>query len=231
MASGLERLADDLWTVSQPLRFLGAEIGARMTVVRLPDGRLFLHAPIEPTPELRAEVEALGEVAHAVAPNRMHHLWVDRWHDLGADVQIHVAPGLASKRPDLSGYDELGDVPDPGWSGTLDQVFVRGMPFMNEVDFLHRPSRTLLACDLAFNTTPEQPWWTRASLRLLGVRGELSTSLSERLMSRDREATRASLERLFAWDFDRVVVAHRRVVETGGKEALRRAWAWLLEKD
>jgi hypothetical protein len=39
---------------------------------------------------------------------------------------------------------------------------------------------------------------------------------------------RASLERILAWDFDRVVVTHGDVVEHGGAEALRHAWAPLL---
>jgi hypothetical protein len=44
---------------------------------------------------------------------------------------------------------------------------------------------------------------------------------------RDRAAARRSLETILAWDFDRVVVTHGRALETGGREALRRAFAWL----
>ena len=32
----LIEIAPDLWTATQPLRFLGLEVGSRMTVVRLP---------------------------------------------------------------------------------------------------------------------------------------------------------------------------------------------------
>jgi hypothetical protein len=32
---------------------------------------------------------------------------------------------------------------------------------------------------------------------------------------------------VLAWDFDRVTVTHGEPLETGGKEALRRAYAWL----
>jgi hypothetical protein len=44
---------------------------------------------------------------------------------------------------------------------------------------------------------------------------------------RDRRATREALDRVLAWDFDRVTVTHGEVLESGGHEALRRAWAWL----
>src|SRR5207253_182649 len=45
----------------------------RMAVIRLSGGGLFLWSPIPLTDGLRAEVDALGEVSHIVAPNSLHH--------------------------------------------------------------------------------------------------------------------------------------------------------------
>jgi len=230
MADALQPVAEGLWCATQPLRFLGLELGARMSVVRLPDGRLWLHSPIEPTATLRAELARLGAVRHVVAPNRFHHLFAARWSDAGTAVQLHVAPGLARKRRDLAEARELGEAPDPAWAGVLDQVPVRGMPLVNEVAFLHRPSRTLLSCDLAFHVGPELPASTRLCFRALGAYGRLSTTFLEKLVTRDRAAARASLERILAWDFDRVVVAHGRIQDSGGREAFRHAWGWLLHE-
>ena len=75
----MQELAPDLWVADSPLRFLGLEMGARMTVIRLPDGKLLLHSPIAPTAELVREVEALGPVAYLIAPNKFHHLFVGDW--------------------------------------------------------------------------------------------------------------------------------------------------------
>lgn len=55
----MEQLADNIWIVDQSLRFLGIELGTRMTVIRFGDD-LLLHSPIEPTAELRRELDALG---------------------------------------------------------------------------------------------------------------------------------------------------------------------------
>jgi hypothetical protein len=33
---------------------------------------------------------------------------------------------------------------------------------------------------------------------------------------------------MLAWDFDRIVVCHGQVLPSGGKEALTRAYDWLL---
>jgi len=48
------------------------------------------------------------------------------------------------------------------------------------------------------------------------------------LLIRDRAAARACMERILDWDFDRVIVAHGDVLAHGGREALRRGYAWLL---
>jgi hypothetical protein len=228
MSDALASIDDGLWCATQPLRFLGLEIGARMSVVRLPSGGLFLHSPIEPRPAVRDAVAALGPVEHVVAPNRFHHLFAGMWDEAGPAVQVHAAPGLLEKRTDLGAARVLSDEPDPAWVDVLDQVFFEGFALANEVAFLHRPSRTLLTCDLAFHIGPRQPAATRLAFRALGGYGRLATSILERLATRDRAAARRSLERILAWDFDRVVVSHGEIVETGGREAFRAAWSWLL---
>ncbi len=220
-------LDSDLWVTESPLRFLGLEVGARMTVVRLPDQKLLLHSPIAATPDLVREVQALGSVAYLVAPNRLHHLFIGEWQRACPDASLHVAPGLDSKRPDLTIDGVLGDTPDAGWQRELDQVFVAGFPFANEVVFFHRKTATLIATDLAFNVGASSPPATRLAFRLARAYGRLTPTLVERLLVRDRAAFRQSLERILDWPFERVVVAHGDVCETGGRDELIRGYAWL----
>ncbi len=217
----------DLFVTEQPLRFAGLEVGARMSVVRLAGGELFLYSPVRLDPALRAELDALGQVRFVVAPNRFHHLFAGEVAAAYPDAELYVAPGLDRKRADLDFRAILTDEAPPGWAGQLEQCLVGGFPLVNEVVFFHPPSRTLLVCDLAFHVSPEQPLSTRLFLRLGGVRGFGPTYL-ERLLARDRAAARRSFERILAWDFARVVVAHGGVLESGGREALRASYAWLL---
>ena len=44
----------------------------------------------------------------------------------------------------------------------------------------------------------------------------------------DRAATRASLERVLSWSFDRIVIAHGELVERDAHEVARRAWQPVL---
>lgn len=225
----MQQLDTDLWITDAPLRFFGVEIGARMTIVRLPQGKLLLHSPVSATPDLVREVGTLGSVDYLIAPNRFHHLYVAEWAAACPEARAFLAPGLAEKRPDLASSMQLTDDPDPGWAGSLDQILVEGLPLMNEVVFFHRPSRTLIATDLAFNVGSSFPLATRIAFRMARAYGRLSPTLLERIFAKDRPAFRRSLERILEWPFERVVVSHGEVSETGGREELIRGYAWLLE--
>ena len=221
-------LAADLWVAERPQRFYGLEVGARMTVIRLADGSLLLHSPVALDVRLRAELDALGRVRFVVAPNRVHHLYAGRVAPAYPDARLWVGPGVERKRPDLAYVAVLSDEAPAPWRGQVDQVFFRGRPYENEVAFFHRASRTLILCDLAFNFGPRAAAPTRLLMRLLRSYGRFGPSKLDPLLIRDRRAARQSLERILAWDFDRVVVAHGDVLESGGRAALRQGYSWLL---
>ena len=224
----LRQLAEDLWVAERPQRFYGLEVGTRMTVMRLAGGNLLLHSPVALGRDLRQELDALGRVCFVVAPNRVHHLYAGKVAEAYPEARLWVAPGLARKRPDLVFVDVLGDEAPAEWKDDVDQVFFRGRPYENEVVFLHRASRTLILCDLAFNFGPRSAAPTRLLMKLIRSYGRFGPSTLDPWLIRDRRAARQSLERILAWDFDRVVVAHGDVLERGGREALRQGYAWLL---
>jgi hypothetical protein len=224
----LRRVDTGLWVAEAPLRFVGLEIGARMTVARLPDGRLWLHSPIAASEDLVRAVRAEGAIACIVAPNRLHHLFVSDWRSLAPEARSFIAPGLAAKRPDLARATPLADAPDPEWAEVFDQVLVDGMPYVNEVVFFHRATKTLVVADLAFNFGAESSPLTRFTFRMLGGYGRLGPTALERGLVRDRAAFRRSLERILEWPFGRVIVAHGAVCEAGGRAQLERGYAWAL---
>lgn len=224
----LRQLATDLWVVDRPQRFYGLAVGTRMTVIRLAGGSLLLHSAIALDADLRRELDALGPVRFVVAPNRVHHLYAGDVAKAYPEARLWIGPGLERKRPDLVFVAVLGDEVPAEWRGQVDQVFFAGRPYENEVTFFHRASRTLILCDLAFNFGPSAPLTTRIWMRLMLSYGRFGPSKLDPLLIRDRAAARASLQRILAWDFDRVVVAHGDVLETGGHALLRQGYAWLL---
>jgi hypothetical protein len=218
--------ADGLWTADAPVRLFGLfEIGTRMTVVRLSSGELWVHSPISPS-TVRGELDLLGAVRHIVAPNLYHHLFAGPFRDAYRQAKLWGAPGLAKKRRDLRFDAELGAEPPAEWAADLDQLPIVSM--LGEVVFLHRRSRTVISSDLVARTSGEGSVLTRLYASLGGFRKEHAVPRALRLGYRDRAAARRSIERLLAWDFDRLIIAHGPVIESGGKEVVRRAFGWLL---
>jgi hypothetical protein len=217
-----------LWTARAPLRFYGVPMGCRMTVCRLGDGRLFVHSPIA-LDTVREALDRIGEVAYAIAPNFIHHLFMAPFLDAYPTAQLFVSPKLVSKRGDLDPQGVLGDEPpEDTWGDTIDQLVVRGSRLMDEVVFLHRPSRTLILCDLCQCMHADAPWLWRQVGRLIGIYQRYGPPIDMKVSFRDREALRSFVEPVLDWDFDRIVLSHGNLVERGGKDVFRRAYGFCL---
>ena len=230
----LQQLDTGLW-VGQgqadrgvPKFFRKHDFSTRMTVVRLHDGGLFLHSPVRLVESLKSELEAIGPVRVIVAPNKAHHLFVGDYTKAYPSVRLYGAMGLPDKRKDVVFLGMLGDEARPEWRGDLEQRFVRGVPWLNEVAFFHPATRTLILADLAFNVPQGRVWGVPIIFKLMGAAGRFGPHRFVRWAIKDREAVRASLDVIMRWDFDRVLVAHGDIVETGGKKALREGFSFLL---
>jgi hypothetical protein len=199
-----------------------------MTIVRLPDGGLWLHSPIEITPALGAEIDSLGSVRHVVAPNKLHHLHLASARRAFPAAKLHTPPGLASKRTDLAFDFELGSEAHPDWRGVLDQLVIEGSRMVQEVVFLHRSSRTLVVADLCEHFGPWSPRLVRGLARVAFMYGRPCMPPDWRLTFRDRIATRRSFSRLLAWDFERVILAHGALLEADARRIFEREYAWAL---
>ena len=229
MPRPLQALAKDLWVAERRQNFYGLPVGTRMTVVRLSGGRLLLHSPVELDAVLRTELDALGRVLYVVAPNRVHHLYAGDVAKVYPEARLWIGPGLERKRPDLEYVEILDDEAPEEWRGEVDQAFFRGRPYENEIEFFHRASRTLVICDIAFNIGPSAAPLTRFLMWTIGSYGRFGPSKLDPLLIRDRAAARQSMERILSFDFDRVVLPHGDIVESGGKEQLREGYRWLLK--
>jgi hypothetical protein len=221
----LKPLADGLWSWPSTIRVGPIALPRRAVLARLTDGSLWVHSPNALDEAVRAEVDALGPVAHVVAPNQFHHAWLDAWRAAYPDAVVHGARGLAEKKPEYRFDRVLGAEPDPAWADLFDQRVIGGAAKINEVAFLHRPSRTLLLTDTCFNVGHEAPFLTRLLMRLNGRLGSFGpTRIFKSMVDDLPEVRRHVLELADAWDFDRVHVAHGEPVETDGRARLRAAW-------
>lgn len=221
----MKRINEGLWTHAAPLSLLGAELGTRMTVLDSGQG-LVLYSPTPIDDALAEQIESEGEVRWIVAPSLFHHLFAKAAKARWPEARLLAAPGLDAKVRELGSDGELGPEAPDEWGDGIATHPIGGMPKLNEVALLHRPSRTLVVADFLFNVV-EAGWWTRTFLGLTGGYGGPRQSRVLRSSVKDREATKRSRDVLLDWDFDTVTMCHGSVIETGGKDALASASAWL----
>jgi hypothetical protein len=221
----MREIGDGLWVHEAPLRFMGAPAGRTMNVVELGDGGLFVHSPAELDDGLRAALDAVGELRFVVAPSPLHgHMWMEQYAAAYPGVELIAGPRLRRRRKDLDFAGDLGETPDPRWVHVLDQAPFGGNPLLPEIEFLHRPSRTLILGDVGIHFGDHSSRPIRTFARVGRMYGRLRPTPMFRATTLRRRAARRDMERILAWDFDRVIPGHGAVVESGGKEALRREW-------
>ena len=197
--------------------------------IRLGNGKLVLHSPCAFDDALAAEVSALGPVAAIVAPSNVHWLHVRSCQQAFPGVPTYVCPGVEQRAKDLAFDAVLDDT--PRWPGELSQIAVQGTRVMREVVFLHHASRTLILVDLVENFTPATPGTNvilRALFRTLRMWKHPSPAPEYRFGGGDRARLRADLERILAWEFDRVILAHGDLITQHARDIVTRAWQKLL---
>ena len=235
-AGPLREVAPDLWVAEAPLRWYGVEVGRRMAAIRLAGGDLLVHSPAPLTDQLRTALAQLGEVRFVVPANIFHgHLYMEQYSQAYPGAKLFAVPGLERRRKDLRFAGTLSSGPEPEWSEDLDQAAFDGARVgrrpLSEVEFLHRQTRTLITGDCCFNIGPDWPLVMRLAAWGPRMRPRVGPDVTFRLAIRDRQAARRSIQRILAWDFDRILPGHGEIVESGGKAALEQGFGWLLARN
>lgn len=231
----LELLAPEIWFADGGIvSFKGFDYPTRMAVVRLADGGLWLWSPTEKTEGLEEQVRALGPVRHIVSPNKLHYLFLCQWHAAFPDAKLWATESTMKSCPDLQFAGALADEAPAAWEGQIDQLYFTNSMFMDELIFYHRASRTAIIADLSQTFTEtflkaHWPWWMRPIARLSKMMdGWGYPPIDYRLSFRRRSSARAKIRALIDEHPEHVIVAHGRIVRSGGEAFLRRAFSWLL---
>lgn len=233
----LKPVAENVWIIDGPeirfrYGFLRLPFPTRTTVIRLPDGGLWIHSPTPLDEPLAAQLLLLGPVAHLIAPNTIHYWWVRDWKIRFPHAQVWAVPRLApAARKRMPEYREIESAPPATWRDAIDQVTIDGSRIM-EAEFFHRPSRTLLITDLIENFEDGRfnsifyKWLSHIG----GVIDPDGTTPRDLRMtfSKNRDRVRAAVERMIAWDPERIIVAHGRWYPQDAASELRRAFRWVL---
>jgi hypothetical protein len=229
----LQAFANNLWIIDGPnVRDLGVKFTTRMAVVKLSNGLVWVSSPVSVDFATLTRMTVMGTVKYLIAGTQRHVWRLEAWHRLFPDAELwapRTTPITLKKGP-LPFTGVLGDTPSHGWSADFDQLAFKGSPLIEEIIFLHKESRTVILDDLIQN----HPIANGKPLRnaLLKLSGAAypngGVPLDIRLTFTRRHLAQQSLQKLLAWEFDKLIIAHGVCIKTQAKSFVERAFRWLV---
>jgi hypothetical protein len=237
----LKPVADDVWIVDGPVIRFGLGCGlhvpfpTRATIIRI-ERDLFVHSPTPLEAGLRGELDRIGTPRWIVGPNRLHYWWIPDWHVAWPDAEVYVAPKTAEQAGDRLSVecgllDRQSGYP---WDDAIRTLPVSGS-YMTEVAFFHVPSSTLMLTDLIENFESDKVK-SRVLRLLMWVGGVLDpdgcTPRDMRVnFKRNKPQVRAAVGTIVDWNPERIILAHGRWYDRGGRAELQRAFRWIIQDD
>lgn len=230
----MREISDDIWIFDgDTVPFFSLPFSTRMTVVRLADNQLWIHSPINLTPELQQTIDNLGLVAYLIAPNHLHHLYIKSWQEAYPSAKTYGTAEVIQKCDGLAFDGTLSGDEGYPWQETIHQRLFTGSPLMQECVFFHRPSRTLIVTDLIENFSLAAfsglSGYKRALANIAGVMAPNGkTPLDWRLSFMfHRGEAREHMHHIIDWAPTRIILAHGELIECDAVDFLRRSFAWL----
>lgn len=247
----LTPIRENVWLAERPFfprlpGLTGTDVACKMGVVRLPDGALWIHSPVQIDGALIEALAELGPVKHIVTPNTEHQKFAPEWVLQYPEAISYACPTLRQKKPGvwqktIGIKDGKGDVwsdeTPPAWQNVIRVCWLDGereLPllgrFFNEVVFAHEPSGVLFVTDL---------WWNYpassddiqgglgpegrvpdASRRWKAVMDKVYKPIYNGLLKTTEAQTRLDL--ILSWSWDYIAPCHGEPIETDAKVILAR---------
>jgi len=104
----LTPVRENLWAAERPFVWNSIDVGGKMAVIKLSDGSLWVHSPIELDEKTKEAMDSLGPVKHIVSPNYEHVKYAKQWIDAYPDATAYGCPGAKDKFPEIPFDAEVG---------------------------------------------------------------------------------------------------------------------------
>lgn len=223
-------LSESIWTVTTPIRFFGTWFPHVMTIVRLCSDDIVLHSPCRPSARIMKAIDDLGAVAHVVAPNWFHDLYLAQYRHMYPNATFWAPPLLQRRHRSLIDVG-LNQNTRPPWFNEMPHTTLSGLLSFDECVFFHRSSKTLIVADLLVNASASStaPLLTRLGYRFLGLDGSLKVFPVLRWFGfTSRPSMRRTARQVLEWEPDSLVVGHGTPLRQSATPQLRQALAWLI---
>lgn len=227
----VRQLNEFVWVIERGYIFLGTfDVGGRTTLVKLPNGGLFVHAPLALTQSLKHRIDEIGEVRVVVAPNTEHVDFIQQWKAYYPEARYLGPPKSLARLPNVPFDRELSqnNVCDPKLAGSgISQFFIACAPFFNETVFVHKQTKSLLCTDLFWNypTDPDVP---RTTLLWGWAMNKVFKPVYDRILVKDRQQFISTLREMLSTEFEQIIPCHGYIVESKGRSCLENFFSEIL---
>ena len=217
-----------------PIKYAGTKFKARMTIVRMKNGNLFIHSPCEIDESIKGKINELGNVEFIAAPGYYHYFYIGSAQQAFPNAETFICPGIEKKLPEIKFDWILGDRPDPRLVEDFDQVLIRGNKYIWEIALFHKQTKTLILVDLIenfTNKTKNVSWSLKFWWKMVFHMWENPKPAPEYQFGwKDKNAAHNSLMRILQWNFDKIIISHGDLIEENAKEIALKAWRKILSK-
>lgn len=239
MSNRLIEFATNIWTVEGPtVSFFGFPYPTRMVVIRLVERVepcAWIWSPIELSDDLAEEVKTkAGPMKYIVSPNKFHHFFLKEWADRYPKAEVFAPPGLDNRRVAegirFTSRFGVGE-PAPDFANEIDHVIIKGSYVLQEVEFYHKPSKTIIINDLIQRHTENLEGWKGWLMKMDGLAGEEGSTPRDWRFTFwwpcGKAKLRVARDVMFGWNAEKMIIAHGLCVDTGASDIIRRALSWI----
>lgn len=212
----LRKIAENLWVAEQDLVLAGINMGARMTLVRLSNGDIWINSPIRISgTKLKSQIQEIGSVKYIVAPNNFHSAFLSDCSKNFPTAEVWATSSVQKKRNRINFSETLSGSGTYPWNEEILTCGVEGMPWFQEHVFFHRSSNTLILTDMLFNHQGREHLWERIFCKINCCGSAHRPSRIFRSFIFDRKKFAKSLLPLFTLEkIDHIIIAHGELIHS-----------------
>ena len=246
----IKTVNSSITTFSAPFLRSGAEIGVRMSAIKLANNDLILYNPTPLDPETKQKLDQLGTVKYIVAPSLVHHVYLDPYHTAYPNAKLVGPEGISDKKK--MSFVELKD----GSVSTANDAMVGWLPDVQcqyfpdfthkEIMLFHQPTKTLFVGDMLWNLPATEQYSavhdkTRAPTQhsQFSVQHALDSALHpdgwlakalQWSANKNTDALKAGLNHVINdWQPTTIVMEHGDVITSGAHEKLQSTYSWIKQ--
>ncbi len=208
------RITDNLWVIDGDFSH---GMGRRMTVIKMANENLLVHNAIKLRPDSLTWLNTLGQVATIMIPNAFHAVDALWFSEQYPEATIYAPKKKQQMLSDAERtHKPLEEFPQ---SADFESIYIEGT-VAQEIALLHKPSRSLILTDMAFNLMHIDGFMTKLFASLFNINGRFGPSrLMKWAFVKDKQRFYHSIRAVFDLDFDRVIVNHGDIFENDAKAA------------